>query len=147
MATYVVRVRTGMAPDAVFTYLADLRNFADWDPGVVTSVQVRGDGPGPDAAYDVTIRPSGRDMTLRYEVVEYEASRRMKLVAKTPLFRSIDEIEVVASGDGTLAVYDAVVKMPFPLSLGDRLLTKKFNEIGDKAAAGLEQALHGTLVS
>lgn len=37
--------------------------------------------------------------------------------------------------------------MPFPLSLGDRLLAKTFDEIGDKAAEGLETALAGSLVA
>ena len=147
MARYIARVRTDIAPEAVFAYLADLRNFAEWDPGVASSEQVRGDGPGPDAAYDVTVSNGGRDMSLRYEVVEYDAPRRVKVLARTALFRSIDEIEVVATGDGSLAVYDALLKMPFPLSLGDRLLARRFNEIGDRAATGLEAALEGTLVS
>ena len=34
MARYVTKLRTSRAPDEVFAYMADLRNFAGWDPGV-----------------------------------------------------------------------------------------------------------------
>jgi hypothetical protein len=71
-----------MNADEAFTYMADLRNFASWDPGVVRSEQVAGNGLGPDAAYDVTVRNGGRDMTLRYEVVEYDPPRRVKVAAR-----------------------------------------------------------------
>jgi hypothetical protein len=62
------------------------------------------------------------------------------------VFTSIDVVEVNEGGEGTLIVYDATLRMPFPLSLADPLLAKAFRGIGDKAAAGLEQVLNGTLV-
>jgi hypothetical protein len=146
MARYVARVRTSRNADEVFAYMADLRNFAGWDPGVARSEQVVGDGAGPDAVYDVTVRNGGREMTLRYEVVEYDPSRRVKVVGKASVFTSIDVVEVSEDGEGTLVVYDATLRMPFPLSLADPLLAKAFRGIGDKAAAGLERVLVGTLV-
>ena len=80
-------------------------------------------------------------------VTDFDPQRRMKVVGKAGVFTSIDEIEVIATDDGTVAVYDAELKLRFPLSLGDRFLAKTFNKIGDKAAGGMEKALDGTLVS
>ena len=40
MARYTVSVRTSMSPEEAFDYMADLRNFAEWDPGVVSSERV-----------------------------------------------------------------------------------------------------------
>jgi len=34
MARYIVQVRTPMPPAEAFAYMADLRSFAEWDPGV-----------------------------------------------------------------------------------------------------------------
>lgn len=147
MARFVAEVQTENNPEDVFAYLADVRNFTEWDPGVVESVQVSGEGPALGAEYDVTVRTGRRDMTLRYEIVEFEAPYRMKVVAAAGWFRSIDEIEVTAVDGGTLAVYDAALKMPFPLSLGDRLLQRVFDRIGGKAQAGMEKVLQGALVS
>lgn len=147
MARYIATVRTSKPADETFDFLSDLRNFTDWDPGVVRSEQVEGDGPGPDAAYDVTVKNAGRELTLRYRVTEWDPPRRMKTVAKGGLFTDISIVEVSTDGDETIAVYDATLKMPFPLSLADPLLRPIFNRIGDKAAGGLERALAGRLVS
>ena len=147
MARFVVNVKTENNSADVFAYLADVRNFVEWDPGVVSSVQVSGEGPELGAAYDVTVRTGRREMTLRYEIVEFEAPNRMKVVADAGWFRSVDEIQVSAEDDGTLAVYDAALKMPFPLSVGDFALQRVFDRIGSEAAVGLERALQGVLVS
>ena len=46
MARYTVSVDTPMPADEAFTFMADLRNFAQWDPGVTNVEQLAGDGPG-----------------------------------------------------------------------------------------------------
>lgn len=147
MARYVARINTAMPVEDVFAYMADVRNFQEWDPGVLRSVQVEGDGPGVGAAYDVTVPSFGRELTLRYSMTEYSPPGRMKVIGKSPLITAIDVIEVKRDGDQTQFVYDATLKLKFPFSLGDAFLTKVFNKIGDKAAAGMEKALGGTLVS
>ncbi len=147
MARYVARIRTDMSVEDVFAYMADVRNFEEWDPGVVRSVQVEGDGPGVGAVYDVTVPSFGREVTLRYTMTEYSPPGRFKVVGKSPLLTSIDVIEVSSGGDQTQFVYDATLELKFPFSLGDALLTKTFNKIGDKAAEGMEKALRGALVS
>lgn len=48
LARYITTVRTQRASAEVFAYMADLRHFADWDPGVKKVVQVKGDGAGAD---------------------------------------------------------------------------------------------------
>ena len=56
MARYVVHVRTPMPQDEAFAYMADLNNFARWDPGVADVDQVKGSGAGPNAAFDVSVK-------------------------------------------------------------------------------------------
>ena len=65
MAKYVTSVRTQMSPESAFAYMADLRNFDEWDPGVSSVTQIDGDAPldpalehvvphePPDAAHHV----------------------------------------------------------------------------------------------
>ena len=66
MARYVVTVRSPQSPNEAFAYMADLRNFAEWDPGVVAVEQVEGDGAGPDSVFDVTVDGVRDPMTLSY---------------------------------------------------------------------------------
>ncbi len=143
MARYVTTVRTARAPDDVFAYLADLRNFAEWDPGVKNVVQIEGDGGGPDSVFDVTIASGGRDMTLRYRTVDYLPSRSIRVVAESKMFTSEDRITVTAEGAHTMVTYDADLRLKGLLRLGDLALRVVFGRIGDRAAAGLRRVLDG----
>ena len=147
MARYVTRVATPLAADDAFAYVADLTNFAEWDPGVRRSIQVDGDGTGLGAAYDVTVAAVPRDLTLRYEVVEHDAPRSSLVVARSTVFTSTDRITVAPDDDGgSIVTYDAELTLNGPLGLFDPVLRLAFGRIGDRAAAGLRKALDGTAV-
>ena len=143
MAQYVTTVRTPRTPDDAFVYMADLRNFAEWDPGVRSATQVRGDGPAPDAEYDVVVDAGGRSLTLRYGATDYDAPRSITVKAASRLFTSLDRIDVTPDGDGSLVRYDARLTLNGPLGLFDRLLAGTFRKIGERANRGLIRALDG----
>lgn len=149
MARYVARTRTDRAADEVFAYLADLRNFAEWDPGVRRVEQVRGDGAGADAVFDVTVAGVGPlpDQTLRYRTVAYAPPREILVLAESTVLTSEDRITVAPEGDGAVVTYDADLRLNGPLRLGDPLLRLVFGRIGDRAAAGLREAVDGTTVA
>ncbi|MDH3704591.1 MAG: SRPBCC family protein [Acidimicrobiia bacterium] len=146
MARYVTTVRTPRRPDEAFTYMADLRNFAEWDPGVRAVEQIDGDGGGPRASFDVTVAGIGRDLTLRYVTEEHDAPTRVLVEARSSMFTSIDLITVEPDGDGALVTYDAELKLNGVLGIADPLLRPAFSRIGDRAAAGLREVLEGTTV-
>lgn len=144
MARYTTTVRTPRSPEDAFAFMADLRNFVEWDPGVRAAEQVRGDGPGPDATFDVTVDAvAGRALTLRYETIEYDAPRSITVEAASRLLTSLDRIVVAPDGEGALVTYDAVLTLNGPLGIFDRLLQGSFREIGDRASRGLVRALDG----
>lgn len=47
MPRYVTTMRTAKTPEEAFAHTADLRNFAECDPGVKAVRQVKGSGGGP----------------------------------------------------------------------------------------------------
>lgn len=141
MARYVTTVRTAKTPKEVFAYMADLRNFAEWDPGVKTVNQVEGSGGGPKSVFDVTVAGVGRDLTLRYVTEEYDAPRNLLVVARSSVFTSIDRITVKPDGTGSVLTYDADLRLNGVLRVGDLGLRLVFGHIGDRAAAGLRRAL------
>ena len=144
MPRYIATVTTDRSPDEVFEYLADLRNFAEWDPGVERVELVSGSPGSPDAAYDVTL---DRGMTLRYEVTEFVPGHRATVVADNGRFRSVDVIVVERSVAGSVATYDATLTLSGALSGLSFLLGPVFRRIGDRAAEGLERVLEGRLVT
>jgi carbon monoxide dehydrogenase subunit G len=148
MARYVVHVRTPMTPAEAFAYMADLDNFAEWDPGVDRVEQIEGDGAGPDAAFDVVVKLPVGTMTLRYDTIAFDdSSTTMTAFAQNAWLTSEDTITVVADGDGSIVTYDAELKLKGLLRLSDPLLGLTFNQIGDRAAAGLIKTLAGERVA
>lgn len=146
MARYVTTVKTAKSPKEVFAYMADLRNFAEWDPGVKAVRQVKGSAGGPDAVFDVTVAGVGRDLTLRYVTEEYDAPRNLLVVARSMVFTSIDRITVKPDGKGSILTYDADLRLNGVLRLGDLGLRLMFGKIGDRAAAGLRRVLDAQVV-
>jgi hypothetical protein len=144
MAQYRCRIRTAQSVPDAFGYMSDVRNFQEWDPGVVSVEQIAGDGPGPEAVYDVLTENGGRELLFRYRVTAFDSPVSYTIVGKKTPFTSTDMIAVEPDEDGCVVTYGAELTMPFPLSLADRWLQGRFDRIGDAAAEGLAAALDGT---
>jgi hypothetical protein len=139
MARYVTTVRTQMSAEAAFAYMADLRHFAEWDPGVKKVVQVEGEGAGAGTEFDVTVTGT----TLRYRTTTYRPNEELVVVARSRTLTSTDTVTVSVDGQGTVVRYDAVLELNGLLRFVDPLLRLAFGRIGDRAAAGLRTALDG----
>lgn len=141
MAKYTVSVESSKSVEEAFAYMADLRNFANWDPGVLTVTQVAGDGAGPESSFDVAVKSVGGGTVLRYETVEYDEPGNLLVEARNSKFTSIDRITVVAKDEGSIVTYAAELLLNGCLSPLNPLLGLVFNRIGDRAAIGLRRVL------
>src|SRR5689334_23297508 len=109
MARYVTTIESALPQAEAFSYLADFANARHWDPSVSEARRV-GEAPvGIGSAFDLVARFGGRDVPLRYQIVEYVAPRRVVLEAKRPGFVSRDTITVEPSGEGSVVNYDATL--------------------------------------
>ena len=143
MARYTVSVQSPKPQQEAFDYMADLSNFAQWDPGVQSVEQVEGDGPGPATAFDVAIRTAGRTIVLRYHVTLYEPPGRIVARAESGTLVSLDTMTIDADDSGSVVTYDAELMLKGALRVFEPLLGVAFQRIGDKAAAGLVRVLEG----
>ena len=141
MAKYTVSVESSKSVEEAFAYMADLRNFANWDPGVLTVTQVAGDGAGLGSSFDVAVKSVGGGTVLRYETLEYDEPANLLVEARNSKFTSIDRITVVAKDEGSIITYAAELLLNGCLSPLNPLLGLVFNRIGDRAAAGLRRVL------
>jgi hypothetical protein len=144
MARYTVHIRSPLAPGVAFAFMADLTNFERWDPGVDRAVQVVGARPGPDAAFDVTVK--GMRRPLRYVTNTYDPPHRVVVQARSRLLTSLDEIDVAPDGSGSIVTYDARLTLNGPFGFLDGMLAAPFRRVADRATAGLVDALDGALV-
>ncbi len=141
MAKYTVSVESSKSVEEAFAYMADLRNFANWDPGVLTVTQVAGDGAGLGSSFDVAVKSVGGGTVLRYETLEYDEPGNLLVEARNSKFTSIDRITVVAKDEGSIVTYAAELLLNGCLSPLNPLLGLVFNRIGDRAAVGLRRVL------
>ena len=146
MARYTVSVNTPMPADEAFTLMADLRNFAEWDPGVTAVEQVEGVGAVEDGVFDVTVKGVAKDLVLHYHTTEFEPSTRVVARAESKLLTSLDTITIAPNDDGSIVTYDAELTLNGPLKLADPVVKLMFGRIGDRAATGLIKALDGARI-
>ncbi len=124
--------------------MADMTNFADWDPGVRSASQVTGTEPGVGAAYELVVEGVGPAPAspLTYVMEEFEEGKRYRAVAKAKFYQSDDVVAVTPDGEGSVVTYEADLLLNGPLRVLDLLVVPIFNRIAGKGAAGLKDYLH-----
>jgi len=147
MARFVTRVRTPLAPEAAFAYMADLTNFARWDPGVRRAEAVTTSEPGLGAEFDVEVNGIPRPLLLRYRLTTYRHPHEVVAEATSKRLHSLDRITVVPDDStGSLVTYDAELNLRGVPSVFDPFLSMVFGRIGRQAEQGLMKALDGQRV-
>jgi carbon monoxide dehydrogenase subunit G len=138
-------LRTHRSPEDVFDLLADMRNAASWDPGVVSVT--RASDPASDnvvvgTVFLVEVRFFGRSRTIPYTVTEYRRPGRVVLTGEDDWIRSVDTVTVVPAGPDTDVTYDAVLELKKAKAFAF-LLDLTFRGVGRRAEEGLTKALIG----
>lgn len=141
MARYLARVPSPWPLERTFAFMADMREFARWDPNIRRVEQVTGDGGGADSVWNVVVSNVTGEMTLRYETVVYAPPSRVVVRARTPRMESLDEIRVEPSASGSVIVYEANLDFTGMLAPLSPLLGLVLGRIGDRASEGLRRLL------
>lgn len=142
MASYRTTVVSPRAIDDVFAYLSDFTNTAEWDPGIVESEHLSDGDVGPGSRFRVVSSTAGRQLTLIYEVTEWEPPTRFVLVGESDNLRSVDTLTFEAvDGGGTRVTYHADLALRGAARLADPMLHVMFQVIGRRAADGLRDVL------
>jgi hypothetical protein len=139
MAVYSTTVSSPAEPDVVFGYLADFRSCAVWDPSVKSARLV---SEGDPVRLGARFAVNAGGIPLVYETLELDAPRTVVLRGTHLTMVSLDRITFVPrAGGGTDVTYRAQVDLRGPFKVLGPLLTRSFPKVGDRARAGLEQAL------
>lgn len=142
MARYVTTVTSSKTPEEAFRYMADLRNFADWDRNIIKVEQIDGNGAGLDAKFDITVRGiGGKPSVLRYHTVEYDEFTNILVKGRNTLFTSIDRVTVTPTDTGCTVTYDAILTANWIVAPMNLVLGAVFKKVGDSATKGLRKVL------
>ena len=142
MARYLTRIESALPQAEAFAYMADFGNARFWDPSVSEACRVGESPVGVGSAFDLVASFGGRDVPLRYEIVEYDAPRRVVLEARRPGFVSRDTITVEPVGEGSVVHYDATLAFGGLGRLFDPIMQRIFNPVGARATLGMQTALN-----
>lgn len=133
MAQYRATVKTSLPPAKAFALMADFANADGWDPATSASRQI-GDGPvDVGARFELEMEILGRENTIVYEIVEYDAPARVVLRGENAGSVSIDEISVAPAGEGSAVTYEATVTMKGAFKAIGPLFGPVFKRMGDRA--------------
>lgn len=142
MAHYAATVTSPRPAREVFDYLANFSSTAEWDPGVSEAWPLTGEPLRLGARFRVVAGFLGRQVPLEYRTVAIDQPRSVVLRAESRTVVSEDTITVGELPDsGTVVTYDAQLRLRGPLRIADPLLGVLFRRIGDRAKAGLAEAL------
>jgi Polyketide cyclase / dehydrase and lipid transport len=142
MARYRTTIESTLPQADAFAYMADFANARVWDPSVSEARRVDVGPIGIGSAFDLVARFGGRDVPLRYEIVEYDSPRRVVLEAQRPGFVSRDTITVEPAGSGSVVHYDATLAFSGLGRLFDPVMQRIFNRVGAQATLGIRTALN-----
>jgi len=122
--------------------MANLRNFAKWDKGVVKVVQVEGTGAGLGTIFDVTVKGFRKSTsTLRYTTTESDEFSNILVRGVNTFFTSVDRVTINKTATGCEVIYDATLTANWIIAGMNLVLGKVFNKIGDTATSGLRNVL------
>jgi hypothetical protein len=142
MARYTTTIDSKLPAPEAFAYMADFANAGAWDPSVGKAVRV-GDAPiGLGSQFDLVARFAGRDVPLRYAVVEYEPPTLVVLEAVRPGFVSRDTITVEPVKHASVVHYDARLVFHGIGRLLDPVMQRIFDRVGADATIGMRTALN-----
>jgi hypothetical protein len=142
MAHYVTTIESRLAPEEAFAYMADFSNARVWDPSVTEARRVD-DGPiGVGSSFELVSRFAGRDVPLRYTIVEHDPPRRVVLEARGGGFVSRDTITVEPAEHGSAVRYDALLAFGGIRKLFNPVMQLIFDRVGARATAGMQTALN-----
>lgn len=126
--------------DVVFDYLCDFTTTTEWDPGTVRTVREAGDG-GIGTRYRNTSRFLGRETELTYVVQALVPHERVELRGENATVVAHDTITVRAVGNATEVGYLAEFTFKGLARLAAPLLAPALRRFGDRAEAGMRDAL------
>ena len=148
MARYTGTVSSPHSPAEVWSYLADLRSVAEWDPSVEEVRLDSGDPATVGARYQLEVGFLGGRITLPYVTVAAEPPHRVVFAAETPSVAIRDEARVLPITDGgSSVVWDADLRLKGVRRVLDPLLRLAFNRVGQRAARGLSERLDASTLS
>jgi NAD(P)-dependent dehydrogenase (short-subunit alcohol dehydrogenase family) len=121
-----------------FAYVSEFSRIEQWDPAVAKASKLSSGEPRVGSRYQIDMKAG---FTLYYEIIEFEANKRMLMTVDSKLFTALEEIVFTTTDTGTKVRYIANFNFPTPVAIMSRLNPAVMNWVGNTALEGLRKAL------
>jgi carbon monoxide dehydrogenase subunit G len=139
---YTREIEVAGDPDAVFAYLADFTNTAEWDPGIVEARRLTEGPTTAGSRFEVVALFRGKRQRFEYVVTEYDERRRLIVLHGEGTKASSDDVISVAEASGrTYVSYEANLRLKGAYRVAEPFVRSAFARMADAALDGLVVAL------
>lgn len=121
-----------------FAYVSEFSRIEQWDPAVDKASKLSRGKPDLGSRYQIDMKAG---FTLYYEIIEFEANKRLLMTVDSKLFTAVEEIIFTPTDIGTKVRYIANFNFPAPLAMMSRLNPMVMEWVGNAALEGLRKAL------
>jgi dehydrogenase/reductase SDR family protein 12 len=127
-----------------FAYVSEFSRIEQWDPSVAKASKLSSGKPGIGSRYQIDMKAG---FSLYYEIIEFEANKRLLMTVDSKLFTAVEEIIFTTTdtdtdtGTGTRVRYIANFNFPAPVAIISRLNPAVMDWVGNTALEGLRKAL------
>jgi NAD(P)-dependent dehydrogenase (short-subunit alcohol dehydrogenase family) len=131
-----------------FAYVSEFSRIEQWDPAVARASKLSSGKPGVGSRYQIDMKAG---FTLYYEIIEFEANKRLLMTVNSKLFTAVEEIVFTDTdtdtGTGTKVRYIANFNFPAPVAIISRLNPRVMDSVGNTALEGLRKALEDNVTT
>lgn len=141
MRTVSATRRVAVEPEAAFARLAAFESAAAWDPGVQAARRLDAGDPRVGTRFEVDAVFVGRVIPMRYEIVELDAPRRLKLIGRADASTATDVIDFQPVAGGTEVTWTLDLALHGVGRLAEPFLGPVLRRLARKALDGLQADL------
>ena len=101
-----------------FAYVSEFSRIERWDREVARTSKLSIGKPGVGSRYQIDMKAG---FSLYYEIIEFEANKRLLMTVDSKLFTAVEEIIFTDTDSGTKIRYIANFNFPAPVTMISRL--------------------------
>jgi hypothetical protein len=141
MAHSFNRLHTRHTPEMAFDFISDFRHAPLWDRSAKRVTKLTDGSIGQGTRFLLRARLLVTTLDLPYEIEVFERPNRVVFAGSTHWFRYRDEVTFTANASGTTIEYSAFQSFQSILAIGNPVLARVYQRIGDNATRGIGAAL------
>lgn len=127
--------------EEAFAYVADFSTTADWDPSITRAERVDEGPVGKGSEFRLMIVFGGREMMMRYVIIEHDPPSRLVLEGEGATVNATDAVSFSPTSAGTLIDWRVDLRFRSLMRFLEPVLRIPLQRSAKRSMVGLRRAL------